>query len=329
MPNSDETFLITGSFGCIGAWVLRTLVRDGARVVATDLSDDPVRPALVMSEEELAAVEFRQLDVTDRDAVVRLVAESGTTHVIHLAGLQVPFCRANPTLGAMVNVVGTVNICEAVKEAGDQIQGFSYASSQAVFGVPELYPEKPVPDSARLVPDTLYGVYKQANEGTLRVYWEEYGISSVGLRPYIVYGVARDQGMTSDIAKAILAAVAGQPYTLRFDGPVALQLAADTARIFIACARSGHRGAAACNLRNDVVTVQEFVTELRRQFPTADLSWTDNSPLPFPHDMDVSGLRSILGTVPHTPLPQGIADTAAHFGELLADNRIDLGQLDG
>ena len=46
-------------------------------------------------------------------------------------------------------------------------------------------------------PPTLYGVYKQANEGQARNYWEEYGIRSVGLRPYIVYGPGRDQGLTS------------------------------------------------------------------------------------------------------------------------------------
>ena len=115
----------------------------------------------------------------------------------------------------------------------------------------------------RSIPQTLYGVYKQANEATARLYWQDWEIPSVGLRPYIVYGVARDQGMTSDIAKApCWPWRRASRITVRFDGPVALQYANDVANMFIGCARSGYRGAAACNLRNDVVDVADFVAML-------------------------------------------------------------------
>ena len=71
---SDETFMLTGSMGCIGAWALRNLVREGVRVVATDLATDPLRPRQVMSAEELSHVEFAKLDVTDLNAVKKMVA---------------------------------------------------------------------------------------------------------------------------------------------------------------------------------------------------------------------------------------------------------------
>ena len=323
----SETFLVTGSFGCIGAWVLRVLLDEGVQVVATDLADDPVRPRLLLRQEELQEIDFQQLDVTDLNAVKEMVGGKAVTHVIHLAGLQVPFCRANPTLGARVNVLGTVNLFEAVKAHGAQVQGMAYASSLAVLGTPDRYPERPVRDDVRLHPDTLYGVYKQANEHTARIYWQDYGIPSIGLRPYIVYGVARDQGMTSDIAKAILAAVAQQPFHINFDGPCALQLAEDVARMFVLCARADFQGAAACNLRNDVVTVSDFVGDIQCQFPQADITYPEGNPLPFPEDLDDSGLRRIIGEIPHTPLAAGIADTAARFQQLLAENRVDLAQL--
>jgi UDP-glucuronate 4-epimerase len=326
---SAETFMLTGSMGCIGAWTLRNLVREGVRVVATDLATDPVRPRQVMSEEELAQVTFAKLDVTDLNAVKQIVAEHGVTHVIHLAGLQVPFCRANPSVGAAVNVVGTVNILEAVRAHWGQVKGLSYASSLAVLGPADQYPETPVQDDAPLLPATLYGVYKQANEWTARIYWQDWQIPSIGLRPYIVYGVARDQGMTSDIAKALLAVAAGRPYHLRFGGPVALQYADDVARIFIETARSGYQGATACNLRNDVVDVGDFVAMVKARFPNAQLTYTANNLLPFPYDLDDSGLKEILGTVPHTPLEQAIDETVVMFKTLLAENLIDLKQLDG
>ncbi|MEZ4678014.1 MAG: hypothetical protein R2932_27730 [Caldilineaceae bacterium] len=50
---SNETFMITGAMGCIGAWVMRNLVQEGVKVIGTDLATEPVRPRQVMSEEEL------------------------------------------------------------------------------------------------------------------------------------------------------------------------------------------------------------------------------------------------------------------------------------
>jgi nucleoside-diphosphate-sugar epimerase len=324
---SGETFMLTGSLGCIGAWALRALVREGVPVIATDLATDPVRPRLLMSQEELDRITFVKLDVTDLKAVKSVVADHGVTHIVHLAGLQVPFCRANPSLGAAVNVVGTVNIFEAARAHWGQVQGLAYASSLAVLGPADLYPETPVQDTVPLHPATLYGVYKQANEETARIYWQDWQIPSVGLRPYIVYGVGRDQGMTSDIAKALLAAAAGKPFHIRFGGPVGLQYAGDVARIFIECARAGFQGAAACNLRNDVVDVGDFVAQLQVRVPGAQITYAAGNPLPFPYDLDDSGLRRILGTVPHTPLAQASDATITLFRRLLAQGQIDLSQL--
>lgn len=325
---SDEKFLVTGAMGCIGAWTLRNLVAEGVPVVAGDLATDPIRPRLLMSQEALDQVTFAQLDITDLEAVYRLVETEGITHIIHLAALQVPFCRANPSLGSRVNVVGTVNIFEAARRYQDQVQGLAYASSLAVLGPAHLYSEQPVTDDVPLHPETLYGVYKQANEHTARIYWQDWAISSIGLRPYIVYGVARDQGMTSDIAKAILATAAGRPYHIKFDGPVALQYADDVARMFIGCARAGYQGAAACNLRNDVVTVSDFIEIVQMEVPKSRLTYQADNLLPFPSNLDDSGLQQILGEVPHTPLQTAIQQTLDMFRELLAQGRIDLGQLE-
>jgi nucleoside-diphosphate-sugar epimerase len=325
---SQETFMVTGALGCIGSWVLRNLVRDGATVIATDLATEPVRPRQVMNEDELAQVNFVKLDVTDLKAVRSVVEENGVTHIVHLAGLQVPFCRANPSLGAQVNVVGTVNIFEAARHNWGQVKGLSYASSLAVLGPAEEYPEGPVGDNVVLLPTTLYGVYKAANEGTARIYWQDWQIGSVGLRPYIVYGVGRDQGMTSDIAKAILAAVAGRPFHIRFDGPVGLQHADDVAKMFIGAARASHQGAAACNLRNDIIEVSAFVDLLKAEAPNAQITYERNKPLALPWDLDDGGLRHILGGMPWTPLPTAMRADLAQFRSLLAKNLIDLKQLE-
>ena len=212
MSDEAATFLVTGAMGCIGSWVLRNLLDQGIKVVATDLATEPDRPRLIMSDSEIASIGWARLDVTDLSAVDDLVRSAGVTHIVHLAGLQIPFCKANPSLGAAVNVTGTANIFEAARNNG--VKGLAYASSLAVLGSVDQYPPGRVGDDAQPMPGTLYGVYKTANENMAKIYWQDWEVANVGLRPYIVYGVGRDQGMTSDIAKAVLATTIGHPTPL-------------------------------------------------------------------------------------------------------------------
>jgi len=321
----DEKFLITGSMGCIGAWVIRHLLDEGASFVATDLGEKPTRPRLLLSDEEIGSVHWARLDVTDQAAVMDVVSKNGITHIIHLAGLQVPFCKANPSLGAAVNVNGTVNILEAARH---NEAGLVYASSLAVLGPPELYPNRPVADDVQTAPTTLYGVYKVANEATAALYWQDWNVSSIGLRPYNVFGVGRDQGMTADIAKSILASAAGKPFHIRYDGPLALQHASDVARIFIGCARANYQGATVCNLRNDVTDVASFVNTLEGLYPQSQITREIGTHLPFPADLSDEGLKEILGDVPHTQLESAIQNDFEMFESLISTDRIDLRQLE-
>jgi nucleoside-diphosphate-sugar epimerase len=316
---SDERVLVTGALGCIGSWVVRHLARDGIEVVAADLATEPVRPRLIMTDDELARVRFVQLDVTDLAAVRELVERERITRIVHLAALQIPHCNANPSHGARVNVQGTVNIFEAVRQSGGQVRGLAYASSIAVLGPLERYAETSIGDDVPLRPSTLYGVYKQANEGTARLYRETWGVPSVGLRPAIVYGVGRDQGMTSDATKAMLAAAAGQPFQFGFGGLVAMQYAPDVAAIFVRAALAGYQGTGAFNLRGSVVTVDEVVDAIEAVVPgSRERIEVAPTPLPVPADLSDAGLRGVIGAVPHTPLGDATRETIARFRALLA-----------
>ena len=79
-----------------------------------DLSTEP-RGSTLLDADAVAAVPHVAGDITDLATLERAIDEHGITHVIHLAALQVPFCRADPPLGARVNVLGTVNVFEAAK----------------------------------------------------------------------------------------------------------------------------------------------------------------------------------------------------------------------
>lgn len=322
-----ECFLITGAMGCIGAWLVRRLVDERVDLVATDVHRDTSRLRLLLTEDELARVRIESLDVLNPIQIRALLSEHAVTHVIHLAGLQVPACRSNPALGAQVNVVGTIQLLEAVRRSRDQVRGLSYASSVAVLGRPECYGPGPVGDDARCLPETLYGVYKVTDELAARVYFHDYGLGSVGLRPYIVYGLGRDQGLTSDLTKATLAAAAGQEFKIKFSGPVAVHYAADIADIFIGAARCSAAASTVCNVAGEATTVEEFVQTLAELSGFEGVSHEPDKPLPFPWNLDQSRLESLLGPVQTTPLREAVRRTLDQFRRLLDEERIDLKQL--
>jgi UDP-glucuronate 4-epimerase len=318
---SQERFLVTGALGCIGAWVVRCLAREDVSVATFDPGGNPHRLRLIMDDDELARVQFIAGDITDLTALERAIGETGTTHLIHLAGLQVPFCKADPALGARVNVVGSVNVFEAAKRAG--LRHVVYASSIAVYGLSEEYPDGPIRHDAMPRPRTHYGVYKQANEGTARIYWLDDGIASIGLRPYIVYGPARDQGMTSQPTKAMLAAALGRPHAIPFGGRAVYQYTEDTARAFIGAARAPYEGAEAFNLGGSVAHMREIVACIEAAAPGSRGQITfDDKPLPFPAEMDGAPLEAVIGPIRHTSLADGIGATIALFQTAIARGRV-------
>ena len=254
-------------------------------------------------------------DISDLEAVERALDEHEITNVIHLAALQVPFCRADPPLGARVNVVGTVNVLEAVSRR-ERMRHVVYASSVAAFDAVEEGVTEPLMTGT---PSTLYGVYKRANEGTARVYWQESGVSSVGLRPHTVYGPGRDQGLTSAPTTAMLAAAAGVPYRIPYGGSSQLQYGRDVAEAFIAASRPDYEGASVHNLSGPPVAMAEVVEAIAEAAPESAGSISfDDVVLPFPEEAKGDSLAGVVGKLRATPLNVGIGETVARFRELLA-----------
>jgi UDP-glucuronate 4-epimerase len=322
--SSPERFLVTGALGCIGAWTVRTLVRDGLPVVAYDLGNNRRRLRLLMTPEELDRVAFVTGDITDLDQLEAALDEHEVNRVIHLAALQVPFCRADPPLGARVNVVGTVNVFEAVKRRAGRMGPIVYTSSIGMFAPDDVDPETGrLASAATAHPHNHYGVYKLANEGNARVYWLDDGISSIGLRPMTVYGVGRDQGMTSGPTKAIVAAILGQSYTVPFRGPTLYQYAEDVARTLVAASRSAISGAHVFNLPGVVADGHTFLRAIDDAVPGAsDVIRFDPVDLPFPTEIDHDGIEA-LGPLPVTPLADGIRSSADAYRALALAGRLD------
>ncbi|MAG56393.1 MAG: epimerase [Planctomycetes bacterium] len=313
-----STYFLTGALGCIGAWVAKTLVERGDHAVVFDSDDRRHRLDAVIDPGHRDELSFVQGDVTDARAVAAAMQGSGAESVIHLAGLQVPSCREDPARGAAVNVVGTLNVFDAARTCG--VTRVVYASSAAVFGP---MPDGTVPDeTAAPDPQTHYGVFKRANEGNARVYWQDHGLATVGLRPLTVYGVGRDQGLTSGPTRAMKAAVLGRPFHIGFSGATDYQFVADTAETFVACADRSPRGACLYNLQGDSVDLSRIVALIRERRATAEITF-DGPEIPVPAALDGAAIhRDILG-LPATPLEEGVSRTMDRFQRLLDAGRLD------
>ena len=311
----DERWLVTGALGCLGAWTVRTLVREGVPVVGFDLGTNRSRLELILDSDELASVEIVRGDVTDKGAIERALDEHEITHVVHLAALLIPLIKADPPYGAQVNVVGTLNVFQAVHERRERVRGLAYASSIGAYGPDDAPADgSPVPAEAIGRPTTHYGVHKQANEGAARIYWLEEQLPSVGLRPYIVYGPGRDTGLTAAPTLAMVAAARGEPFHIGFGGRTQLQFAPDAARAFVAAARGAAGGARVFNLGGSAVHMSEVVSTIEFAVPKAAGKITfDELQLPFPPQFESETLEAALGPLNWTPLEEGVAQTIEHY----------------
>ncbi len=323
----NEPYFLTGALGCIGAWTVKVLLDRGDVPWVFDQAVERRRIEDLVENGDRGRIRSIHGDITDPAAVLEGLRSSGAKRVIHLAGLQVPTCRADPVLGAKVNVLGTINVFEAARRQG--CERVVYASSAAVYGRSEddcIPPD----EAASCEPLTHYGVFKRANEGSARIYWQDAKLSSVGLRPLTVFGVGRDQGLTSDPTRAMKAATLGRRFHIRFGGATDYIHARDTAHAFLAAADRAPPGAFVFNLHGETHPIEAIVAMIETAAgPSARGLVTAGGPeIPIPPELDGAALTRVLGPLPKTPVEAGIRETVDHFRRLAAEGRLFVGDLE-
>jgi nucleoside-diphosphate-sugar epimerase len=299
--------LVTGAAGCIGAWVVKILREAGATPVVLDMSCNRSRLEMIMDGAD--EVIWENVDITQYEQVSEVVNRHGVDAIIHLEALQVPLAKADPLMGTLVNVVGTANILECARQSG--ISRLSYASSIAA---PAMADEQAL--------STLYGAHKLCGEQMAAVYWQDWDIPSVGIRPSIIYGPGRDQGMSSAPTIAMLAAFMGRPYTVPFTGAMSLVHAEDAAWRFVAAIAKVNPECKVFDLNGTQGSVADVLAITREYLPRAELT-ESGAAMPFPAVPDGGGLDEYLGLSPCRSLRDGIADTLASF-ESASSRQYDL-----
>jgi nucleoside-diphosphate-sugar epimerase len=291
--------LVTGGGGFIGAWIVSRIMAAGHDARVFDLADDRRIMREIAGADAAARLDWICGDIADTATVEKAAAGCGA--IIHLAGLLTPACRANPVLGAQVNLIGTLNAFLAARAHG--IGKVLYLSSVGVFGPQGGDEPKPT---------TLYGAFKLGGEFAASAFFIDDGIASIGFRPYVVYGPGREGGLSAGPSLACRAAARGEAYTIPFTGLTDLIHVEDVAEAFrIALARE-ISGAGIVNLWGERADENGVLSAIRAVVPDAGIS-ASGPPMPIvPPSVDDSARRLLPGWKARS-LAAGVADTITFY----------------
>ncbi len=304
MTSSNRPVVVTGASGFLAAWILPKLIARGHSVVAVDIAREETRLRHVMRGAAPEGIIWQLADLTDDGLMSRIAEQYAASTILHLAALQIPACRAHPIAGAKVNVVGHVAVLEAARSVGARVV---YTSSVAAK-----------PRGAANAPANLYGVFKRADEEIARLYAEDFGVASFGLRPHVVYGIGRDQGETSAVTSAMRAAALGTSYTVPWTTATCFQFADDIAEMFVRVVEAEWKGAHLADMTDNVESTADIIAAIRASAPEADVCADGPERLSPTSGFDVAALEKVIGPRPLTPLHEGVQRTIEHFRALHA-----------
>ncbi|MEZ6061381.1 MAG: NAD(P)-dependent oxidoreductase [Planctomycetaceae bacterium] len=258
--SGSAVVLVTGGAGFIGTWVLRELLARGARPIVVDVNPTDDRWHRILGDRR-GDVTRADASLLDCDSLLAAIHEYSVTHMIHLAALLTPACQQDPLLGCRVNVLGSTSLFDAARRSR-RVNSIAYASSYAVYG-DDTGPGR----SSNSSPPMFYGVFKQAVDQIAEQYWRHFGISSVAIRPHVVYGPERDQGLTAGPSLACKAAALGKDYTMGYTGTVGYDFVPDVATAFVRAALECPDGAAIVDLPSQPATTEEFARLIEEVAP--------------------------------------------------------------
>ena len=308
---TSRTVLVTGGGGFIGSHVAERLVREGDRVRVLDNFATGNRENLAPFLDDVDLVEG---DIQSYERVHNAV--SGCELVFHIAALpSVPRSLQDPLTSNASNVIGTLNVLLAARDA--DVRRVVYASSSSVYGA---NPELPKREANLPQPIAPYAVSKLAGEGYCGSFNQVYGLETVALRYFNVYGPRQDprSQYAAVIPSFIDAFLDGEPPVIFGDGEQSRDFTyvddVVDANLMAAWA-DGVAGETFNVARGQRATLNEMVGLLR------DLTDSDLEPIhadPRPGDVrdseaDITRARERLGWSPRTDLATGLRLTLEHL----------------
>ena len=305
--------LVTGAAGFIGSTLVDRLLGDGHTVIGVDdLSSG--RSENIVAAERSEAFEFAKADIVSAD-LVGLLADTRPEVVFHLAAqIDVRHSVADPQFDSMVNVVGTVRLAEAARQAGVR-KVVHTSSGGSIYGAPQTFPtteEQPVD------PSSPYAAGKYAGEIYLNMFRNLYGLECSHIAPANVYGPRQDpHGEAGVVAIFSQALLSGRPTKIFGDGTDTRDyvFVEDVVDAFVKA--SGEAGG---GQRFNIGTgVETSVRQLHSAI--AQAAGSPDEPQFYParlgdlkrSSLDTSRAKHVLGWTPKVDLVQGVARTVDYF----------------
>lgn len=307
VPVRGATALVTGGGGFIGAHLARRLLVEGHAVRVLDNFATGRRANLA---DVLGEIELIEGDLQSYERVHTAVR--GCDLVFHLGALpSVPRSVQDPLTSNATNVVGTLNVLLASRDEG--VGRVVYASSSSIYGPG---PELPKHEDMQPQPIAPYAVSKLAGEGYCRAFHQVYGLETVSLRYFNVFGPGQDPSSqyAAVIPNFITAVLEGRPPIVHGDGEQSRDFTyvdnAVDANLLAASAASapGRTFNIACEERT---TLNEIVARLR-ELTGHEIEAVNTDPRPgdVPHSLaDISRAREVLGYEPAVDFDEGLRRT--------------------
>ncbi len=313
------TWLVTGAAGFIGSHLTEALLREGAQVVGLDNFATGHRRNLddaLRRSGGAARFAFIEGDIADAAVCQRAVA--GVDYVLHQAALgSVPRSIERPLDSHRANVDGFVNMLVAARDA--RVRRFVYASSSSVYGDDAGLPKVEARVGRVLSP---YAATKAVNELYARVFEKTYGLETVGLRYFNVFGPRQDpEGAYAAVMPRWFAALRrGEPCVINGDGSTSRDFCfvKNVVQANVKAATAPGASDAVYNVavgeKTSLLTLHTLIAErlgvavppVFRPFRAGDIKDSQ---------ADISLARQRLGYAPTHTVAQGLDETAQYFKE--------------
>jgi UDP-glucose 4-epimerase len=306
-------YLVTGGAGFIGSHIVERIVAMGERVRVLDNFSSGKRENLCGLEDKVELIFGDLLD----EGVLRKAME-GVEVVFHQAALRsVPFSVENPALVNRVNVEGTVNVLIAARDA--QVRRVVYASSSSIYGDSLELPKN---EHSLPRPVSPYAVSKLAGEYYCRVFSQLYGLETVSLRYFNVYGPRQDptSHYAAVIPRFIHWSLGGEPLEVHGDGLQSRDFTyidnVVTANLLAAQCRDGigeafNVGQGSAHTLLDLTNLLQDILGMKLR-----LLHTRDRPGDVRHTLaDISKAERCFDYKPHVSFEEGIVRTARYFTE--------------
>jgi nucleoside-diphosphate-sugar epimerase len=220
-----------------------------------------------------------------------------------------------------VSIGGLINTLNACINRKDEV-GIVYASTAAVYGPASSYLDGVIDEKSLPQPKDHYGLHRLAMEMTADVYFRQHNVRSIGLRPWIVYGAGRFNGLTAAPSLAMLAAVTGNSFHMKFGGVSVFHHVRDVAIAFIRSARSNFSGAVTANIPGESLEMNKFIEIIERFVPEAKGKITCESiNLGAPNRVMDLTLERIIGPLP-SPTEDRVKESILEYRRLVHDGLV-------